>query len=91
MVVLSIPEAVLLMCFKPESHYLIPLIEPRNQGGAYSSTETSPRYDSGAEHISAEMVQPSPAFLINREPSFSALHPAYLSPPFSALCYEILI
>lgn len=82
MVTLSILEAVLLMCFRPKSHYLIPLIEPRNQGGAYSSTETSPCYDSGAEYISAEMVQPSPAALINRKPSISARHLAFLSPPF---------
>lgn len=48
------PETVLLMCFKPKSHYLIPLIQPWNQGwGAYSSTETNPCYDSGPEYISA--------------------------------------
>lgn len=82
MVMLSILEAVLLMCFRPKSHYLIPLIEPRNQGGAYSSTETSPCYDSGAEYLSAEMVQPSPAAFINRKPSISARHLAFLSPPF---------
>lgn len=39
-VALPILETALLMCFKPKSHYLIPLVQPQNRGGAYSSTET---------------------------------------------------
>lgn len=69
-----------------------PLIQPQSQRGAESSLETEALlwFGDGPEHTPAEVVQPPPACIIHRAPSFPPRNPADLSPPPNSLAKGLL-
>ena len=74
-------ETVLFMCFKSKAITSFPSFSLRTRVVLIHPQRAKPFYDFRTEYISGEMVQPSPASIINRQPSISA----QLSPPINSV------